>query len=95
MITSTTNVARWGSAALALLLLAGCKGEQAADDQLVALARRQGLFSSLSHFSLGEAEILPEEPQAWSLDAETFPAARELEVRASPPIDFLSVRRFG
>jgi diacylglycerol kinase family enzyme len=60
-----------------------------------ALAGRHGPLSSLSHFSLGEAEILPETPQAWSLDAETFPAARELEVRASPPIDFLSVRRFG
>jgi nitrite reductase (NO-forming)/hydroxylamine reductase len=28
---------RWGSAALALLLLAGCKGEQAADDQALVL----------------------------------------------------------
>jgi diacylglycerol kinase family enzyme len=47
--------------------------------------------SALRHFPVREARFLFESPEPWSMDAEIFPPARELQLGASPPLDFVSV----
>lgn len=46
--------------------------------------------SPLRHFAVREARILAKEPVPWSLDAESFPAARALRLAAGPALDFVS-----
>jgi diacylglycerol kinase family enzyme len=52
---------------------------------------RERRRSPLHHFAPREAHIRTPDPIPWSLDAESFPPARELNVRAGPALDFVSV----
>ena len=52
---------------------------------------RERAGSQLLHFALREARILTREPVPWSLDAESFPPARSLQLAAGPALDFVSV----
>ena len=54
-------------------------------------AGRPALASSLTHYPMREACIRTSEPQPWSLDADAFPPARELQLSAGPALDFVSV----
>lgn len=52
--------------------------------------------SVLSHFSPRQAVIRTDEPEAWTLDAESFAPARALRLEAGPVLDFVSTGgRFG
>jgi diacylglycerol kinase family enzyme len=54
------------------------------------LVGREPARSAVRHFSPSETQILSDSAQAWSLDAESFPPARHVTVRAGPPLDFIS-----
>ncbi len=50
---------------------------------------RYGRRSGFTHASAARVELRFEAPQAWSLDAELYPPASELEIFAGPSIRFL------
>ncbi len=50
---------------------------------------RYARTSSFTHASAARVELRFEAPQAWSLDAELYPPASELEIFAGPSIRFL------
>jgi diacylglycerol kinase family enzyme len=45
--------------------------------------------SALEHFSTQRVSVRAATPQAWSLDGDTFPAAKEIEIAAGPVLRFL------